>query len=286
MPWTLTDDVAAYAGAVHDLMTEDPVRCTVLASVLAGLVRHGPAAYGAEPPVLAWWSAEGPAAGEVRAAALRTPPYGLNVSSLPDQAADELAAKIAAVRGTALNAVIGDEASGTAFAAAWSAATGASSYLGRRMRLYRLGTLVPLDPAPAGTARVATAEDATVAYAWHDAFAAETGQRSAARAIIDSQLGNGQLVLWETKDGPAAIASLTPVLTGVARVGQVYSPPATRGRGHGGAVTVAASRLAWERGAREVLLFTDLANPISNGLYLRLGYRPVEDRVEIGFELR
>jgi hypothetical protein len=27
------------------------------------------------------------------------------------------------------------------------------------------------------------------------------------------------------------------------------------------------------------VLFTNLANPTSNALYLRLGYRPVEDRV-------
>src|SRR5580698_11077447 len=112
MSWTLTDDVDAYASAVHDLMAQDPVRCTVLASVLAGLVRHGPAAYGTDPPLLAWWSA----GDQVRAAALRTPPYGLQVSSLPGAAASELAARIAAGRGTALNAVTGDEAGATAFA--------------------------------------------------------------------------------------------------------------------------------------------------------------------------
>ncbi|MFH9014804.1 GNAT family N-acetyltransferase [Streptomyces sp. NPDC017943] len=30
-------------------------------------------------------------------------------------------------------------------------------------------------------------------------------------------------------------------------------------------------------GAAEVVLFTDLADPTSNGLYQRLGYRPVAD---------
>ncbi len=30
---------------------------------------------------------------------------------------------------------------------------------------------------------------------------------------------------------------------------------------------------------KEVLLFADLANRTSNGLYQRLGYEPVEDRV-------
>jgi predicted GNAT family acetyltransferase len=37
-----------------------------------------------------------------------------------------------------------------------------------------------------------------------------------------------------------------------------------------------------DQGAASVVLFTDLANPISNSLYIKLGYRPVEDRVLLG----
>jgi predicted GNAT family acetyltransferase len=33
-----------------------------------------------------------------------------------------------------------------------------------------------------------------------------------------------------------------------------------------------------------VVLFTDLANPTSNALYQRLGYRPVTDRALLHFE--
>ena len=33
-----------------------------------------------------------------------------------------------------------------------------------------------------------------------------------------------------------------------------------------------------------MVLYTDLANPTSNALYQRLGYRPVEDRVIFSFE--
>jgi predicted GNAT family acetyltransferase len=32
-----------------------------------------------------------------------------------------------------------------------------------------------------------------------------------------------------------------------------------------------------------VVLFTNLANPTSNALYERLGYRPIEDRTVLGF---
>jgi predicted GNAT family acetyltransferase len=68
-------------------------------------------------------------------------------------------------------------------------------------------------------------------------------------------------------------------VAGVVRLGPVYTPPAERRRGFGGAVTAAVSQAALVAGATDVVLFTDLANPTSNALYQRLGYRPVEDRV-------
>ena len=43
------------------------------------------------------------------------------------------------------------------------------------------------------------------------------------------------------------------------------------------------SQVALDDGADHVVLFTDLANPTSNALYQRLGYRPVEDRVVLRF---
>jgi predicted GNAT family acetyltransferase len=63
----------------------------------------------------------------------------------------------------------------------------------------------------------------------------------------------------------------------------VYTPSEHRRRGYGAAVTAAATRDAQDAGASEVVLFTDLANPTSNGVYLRLGYHPVEDRVMLAF---
>ncbi len=67
------------------------------------------------------------------------------------------------------------------------------------------------------------------------------------------------------------------------RVGPVYTPPELRGRGYAGAATAAVSQAALGAAVREVVLYTDLANPTSNALYERLGYRPVEDRVIFSF---
>ncbi len=73
------------------------------------------------------------------------------------------------------------------------------------------------------------------------------------------------------------MAGATPETAGQVRIAPVYTPAALRGRGYAGAATAEVSRAAREAGVAEVLLFTDLANPTSNGLYRRIGYRPVAD---------
>ncbi|MGF7236729.1 MAG: GNAT family N-acetyltransferase [Frankia sp.] len=67
------------------------------------------------------------------------------------------------------------------------------------------------------------------------------------------------------------------------RLAPVYTPPAHRRQGYAAAVTAAVSQAALDAGAREVLPFTDLANPTSNGVYRRLGYERAGDRVELSF---
>ncbi len=67
------------------------------------------------------------------------------------------------------------------------------------------------------------------------------------------------------------------------RVSLVYTPPELRGRGYAGAVTAAASQQALRAGAQELLLYTDLANPVSNSVYQRIGYRPVEHELSLAF---
>jgi predicted GNAT family acetyltransferase len=67
----------------------------------------------------------------------------------------------------------------------------------------------------------------------------------------------------------------------------VYTPSRWRGRGYGSAVTAAATRDVLDDGGVPVL-FTDLTNHTTNdiyqGIYQGLGYRAVEDRVEIEFQ--
>lgn len=140
-------------------------------------------------------------------------------------------------------------------------------------RLYRLGTLRAPSPAPEGRSRVATRADRALVVAWVQGFADATGQsKSSAEWLVDEGTERGSLTLWESGGTPVALAGRTRILAGTVRVTLVYTPPGFRGRGYGAAVAAEASRAALAEGAAEVLLFTDLADPTSNGVYLRIGY--------------
>lgn len=115
---------------------------------------------------------------------------------------------------------------------------------------------------------------------WHREFITAIGGTPAADSSswADTRIAQERVTLWETPDGtPASMAGVTPMVAGQVRVAPVYTPAHLRGRGYAGAATVEVSRAALAAGAAEVLLFADLANPTSNGLYQRIGYRPVTD---------
>ncbi|WP_327133936.1 GNAT family N-acetyltransferase [Streptomyces sp. NBC_01343] len=276
MTWTFTHDLAAYRAAAGPAVAAEPVANTILLTVLAALERHGTDAYGSAEPFFGWWTG---ADGGVAGALLCTPPRPLLIGALPEQAARELGAALATEPLLAgvdvLNARRRDA---QALAAAW----GRQSEVTEENRLYRLAGLRAPDPAPAGRARTATAADLRLLLDWAGAFKRETGERGGpSEAFLRDRLSYGGMLLWEHAGTPVSMAGFFRPIGSVSRVGPVYTPPELRGRGYAAGVTHAVSEAAYAAGASEVLLFTDLANPTSNGVYQRLGYVPVEDRVEV-----
>jgi predicted GNAT family acetyltransferase len=74
-----------------------------------------------------------------------------------------------------------------------------------------------------------------------------------------------------------SMAPLHPAVASMSRIGPVFTPTTRRGQGYGSAVTAAAAHHALSQGgpAQHVVLFADLANPVSNTIYQRLGFEPV-----------
>ncbi|WP_405921953.1 GNAT family N-acetyltransferase [Streptomyces sp. NBC_00122] len=276
MTWTFTSDLAAYLAAAGPAVAADPVGHTALLTVTDALERRGTAAYGADEPLFGWWTG---ADGVVAGGLLCTPPFPLLLSAVPEDAVRALGAALTTEPLLAgLHGINARRPDAEALAEAW----GRPTRIAEETRLYRLDGLVAPDPAPAGHARLAAEADLPLLTAWIDKFNAETGiPGSASEAVLRDRISYDGILLWEHGGAPVSLASFNRPIGSAARVGPVYTPPQARGRGYAAGVTHAASEAAYAAGASEVLLFTDLANPTSNGIYLRLGYTPIEDRVEV-----
>lgn len=273
--WHLTEDLDGFLARAGDFLHSRPALHTVPLTVTEALRTRGADAYGAEAPIFGRLER----AGEVRATFFRTPPRRLNLTPLIPEEADALAAHLAGL-GRPLPGVSADHDTATAFAEAWQRHTGATPTLYERQRLYRLGTLTPSEPLPEGRGRVAGERDREQLMIWYSEFVAAIGEVAStdASSWADTRITYGRVTFWETPNGtPVSMAGVTPMVAGQIRVAPVYTPAHLRGRGYAGAATVEVSRTALAAGAAEVLLFADLANPTSNNLYQRIGYRPVTD---------
>jgi predicted GNAT family acetyltransferase len=136
-------------------------------------------------------------------------------------------------------------------------------------------------PVPSGAMRMADGRDAGWLVDAHDAFCAEAKVPRAPQGtarMVEQRLAQRRYRVWED---PATVAFLGANLVdgGYARIGPVYTPSPHRGRGYATALVAAASRELIARGASRIFLTTDLANPVSNAIYARVGFRPVDDTV-------
>lgn len=272
MAWTLSDSVDEFRAAAGTLVDAHPAEHTVLLSVSQRIADAGPRAFGPQPARFGWWRED--EAEPVAGAFLEAPPYPVRLSIMPGKAAAELAHLL----GDSTTSVGGWRAAVDSFVDAWTSATSGTSSVQTNQRLYRLGELtIPTVP---GDARLATGGDRSLVVTWWKAFADEMGgPHGDIEAAVDSRLVSGAVWLWEHGGDTVSVAGASPVVAGMSRVGSVYTPPEYRGRGYASAVTARASADARGRGAEQVLLYTDLANPTSNSIYQQLGYRPVADEI-------
>lgn len=219
--------------------------------------------------------------GEVVGCAMRTPPHKLLVTDMPVSAAAPLA-ETAADLYEEIPAVLGTQRVAQAVAEAWVLHHGGGWRVGMGQGVYRLDHVEDPDPLAAGSMRVARSDDTELAIAWGRGFALDTGiafptGEDTVRAWIDE----GQLHLWEV-DGQAVSIAVARGSTGAGvRIGYVYTPPEARGAGYASALVAHLSRKELEGGREFCVLYTDLGNPTSNAIYQRVGYRLIDEVVDI-----
>ena len=78
---------------------------------------------------------------------------------------------------------------------------------------------------------------------------------------------------------PVSMASSARSVHMLCGVSYVYTPPALRRRGYASSCVASVSQSILDQGFARCALYTDLASPISNSSYQKIGYRPGVSRV-------
>jgi GNAT superfamily N-acetyltransferase len=282
----LIDSVDEFLAATTAFRAADPLRSNVIGSV-ALAVSTGRSTY----DDYRWWMVRDND-GDVVGVAMRTSPFNMILAPMSLDAARALGRSVGQFD-DALPGISGPKDLIDALIEGYvgSNSPGSRRALSeeRRDLLYELEELVT--PEVEGFGRPARPEEIdSLADMLTDFFReVEISPLSPidAHENIKKSVKAGTLFCWEVAGQIASFAGHAPVVTTesilLGRVGPVYTPPEFRRRGFGSAVTAHVSRHLIEKGAR-VMLFTDAANPTSNGIYQEIGYRLVDELVQMRFD--
>lgn len=214
-------------------------------------------------------------AGSVILTAACTPPYNIvlyETDNRPRQEAVNLLAVELKARGWRFPGVLAEQSLARRFAEAF--AGGGNFRKNLSMVAMRLEQPVDIIMSP-GVLRPLREEDLFFAPYWGWAFEEECHvglQRlSQQTEQLQKRLGHDFHFIWE--DGiPVSQAVHARSTEHGAVVSGVYTPPHYRSRGYASSAVSALSRLLLERGNRFCCLFADAENPVSCGIYRKIGY--------------
>jgi predicted GNAT family acetyltransferase len=171
------------------------------------------------------------------------------------------------------------------------------------MGIHQLTQVVSI-PSVLGNLRLATERDRPLLLEWSADFLAKIGdvaRGETAEQMVDRGLKQKSMYLWQVDSSPEVLSpevlspeTLPPKarLTGngsvtipvslacgsqflptAARIGPVYTPPQYRRKGYATACVSTLSQQFLDQNCQNCFLFTDLANPTSNGIYHAIGYQ-------------
>jgi hypothetical protein len=184
---------------------------------------------------------------------------------------------------SSLNGVGGPAADAEAFARGWVARRGGTWKVRFRMRIHELTRVSFAGQLAPGSLRKATEADLPLAREWVDAFVRDVGLAVAVPDMAQRLVARGLLFFWMDAGRESAMASSSRETRFGCAINMVYTPPQFRRSGYATAAVATLSDTLLKGGRRFCCLYTDLANPTSNSIYAKIGYRPIRDDVEIDF---
>lgn len=271
--------VKSHSNATHFLadcqtLLEEKEAANNLILGLAGVLKQDIYYYGKNQPLLVTLHIENQCVG----ACLQTPPNNLILYFNPDfleSAIQEVVHYLMEMKAE-LPGIIGPKDAVLKFAHTWTTLTSLSYRVARNEMVYQLNRVSKIRVSP-GQMRQAIGLDQHLVANWTEKFYFEAIQSISSKEAIElasKKIREGSFYLWET-DEPVSMAAWTrPTKNGVT-IAYVYTPPEQRGKGYASNCVAQLSQLMLEK-YQFCTLFTDLSNPISNSIYQKMGYQPIE----------
>lgn len=153
-----------------------------------------------------------------------------------------------------------------------------------RQRIYEL-KVVTMPEMPPGSFQVARTEHIPVIASWLQKFEAESLEKEQPinpdRA--ERLVNGGVMFVWEKEGEIVSMAMKTRPIKHSTSIGCVYTPKNLRRNGYATALVACLSQHLLNQGYDYVTLFTDLDFPTSNEIYMKIGYQPVCDFLQVSF---
>lgn len=256
----------------RQLLDADPVSTSVVATVATAQVRRGE-----DRGTYLWLEHDE----EPVAVGVLLPGSPVALSDCTDAGAAAVAEALLRA-GHCVAGASGPAGAAWAFVRRWEALTGVTVARGMAQGVYVCDQVRP--PAGVvGAARAAGTEDLPTVFGWFQQFATEAGLDPPSDPGVSTMVGEGRVHLWLDPSGdPVSMVVERTSEAGMARLGPVWTPVVYRRRGYASALTAHVTATVHARGHR-AMLFTDLDNATSNGIYQAIGYRRTGDAAMLRF---
>jgi predicted GNAT family acetyltransferase len=224
--------------------------------------------------------------GAVRLTAMMTPPFNLclyETGNVPDDEVLACFSNELSATDTDIPGVITEKSLAERFSGIFKPEAEKKKTVD--MRIYRLDEVNDI-PISSGKLRTAAEDDLYFLPYWFIYFTLDCGfgaiDLKDAVEKLRGLLTKEELFVW-TDGFPVSMAAVGRKTMNCAVVNEVYTPQYFRGKGYASSCVASLSRHMLEGGYKSCSLFTDLNNPVSNSIYMKMGYKPICDYINISF---
>jgi len=280
-------DVNEFFDATYDLlMCHEAQNLIPLGNIIIG--KKGEDKLGWRDPAN-WFMATVSENNNIQLVAMMTPPLNI-VLYARDNKIDEavISCLLTSITDMPVPGVVARDHLALYFVQEYTKLKGLSYETEMEMRLYELTEVNPNIPH-IGTMRLLEKSDMYFLPYWMEAVysADEYGKTTMnipqEKEIYLSRIAQQKMYVLEHDGKPVSMAGMMRELQTMCGVGLVYTPPYFRGKGYATSCVAKLSQIILDRGFTKCVLFTDLANPTSNSIYQKIGYRPVCDSLVLKF---